>query len=259
MNSFNQDLPGQYSRAKSSSGFRALPQSLAGLPRAHRNGSRDRQVMQQDPLYALNGIFSFFVTSEAQMLSFLARQIESNTAPKVDAVEVVGTESLSHLLHCRQLLEGHCEELSYVLGIIQRRGGKRWPRAQSGAPSDISEKAALSLQADLEYLVERANVLKARSETSITLAMNVASIGEVRRGMLQTKAMFRFTVLISIYVPFSFTASFFGMNFRQLGQGDLSIWIYVVVSVPVFALSILFLSFDLGTFPSIIRRMRGRN
>lgn len=211
--------------------------------------------MQQDPLYALDGIFSFFVVSEAQMLSFLARQIESNTAPKVDAVEVVGTESLSNLLHCRQLLEGHCEELRYVLGIIQRRGGKRWPRARS----DISEKAASSLQADLEYLVERAVVLRNRSETSITLAMNVASIGEARRGVYQNKAMFRFTVLVSIYVPFSFTASFFGMNFQQFGQGDLSMWIYVVVSVPVFALSTLFLFPDLGTFSSMIRRIRGRN
>ena len=256
---FNEDLAQRYSRVKPRLGLKALPQSLAGLPEAHKIGSRNRELMQQDPLYALNGIFSFFVASEAQVLSFLARQIELNTAPKVDAVEVVGMESLSNLLHCRQLLEGHCEELSYVLGIIQRRGGKRWPRAQSSATRDISEQAASSLQADLEYLVKRAAVLKNRSETSITLAMNVASIGEARRGMLQNKALFRFTVLVSIYVPFSFTASFFGMNFRELGQGDLSIWIYVVVSVPVFALSILFLSSDSGTFSSIVRRTRGRN
>ena len=210
--------------------------------------------MQQDPLYALNGIFSFFVASEAQTLSFLAKQIESNTAPEVDAAEVVGAESLSNLLHCRQLLEGHYEELRYVLGIIQRRGEKGWPRARS----DVSEQAASSMQADLEYLVERAIFLRNRSETSITLAMNVASIGEARRGLQQNKAMFRFTVLVSVYVPFSFTASFFGMNFRQLGQGDLSMWIYVVVSVPVFALSILFLFPDLGTFSSMIRQMRGR-
>ena len=115
------------------------------------------------------------------------------------------------------------------------------------------------MQADLEYLVERATFLRNRSETSITLAMNVASIGEARRGLQQNKAMFRFTVLVSIYMLFSFTASFFGMNFRQLGQGDLSMWIYVAVSVPVFALSILFLFPDLGTFPSMIRQMRGRH
>ena len=255
MDSYNADLAKTYPRAKSRSGIRHLPQSLARLPGVHRNGSRDRKVMQQDPLYALNGIFSFFVASEAQTLSFLARQIESNTAPKVDAIEVVGTESLSNLLHCRQLLEGHCEELRYVLGIIQRRGGKSWPRARS----EISEKAASSLQADLEYLVERAVVLRSRSETSITLAMNVASIGEARRGWYQNKAMFRFTVLVSIYVPFSFTASFFGMNFQQLGQGDLSMWIYVVVSVPVFALSTLFLFPDLSAFSYMYRRLRGRN
>lgn len=259
MNSFNEDLAQRHSRVKPRPGLKALPQSLAALPEAHKNGSRNKEVMQQDPLYALNGIFSFFVASEAQVLSFLARQIESNTAPKVDAVEVVGRESLSNLLHCRQLLEGHCEELSYVLGIIQRRGGKRWPRAQSDATRDIAEQAASSLQADLEYLVERAVVLRSRSETSITLAMNVASIGEARRGVHQNKAMFRFTVLVSIYVPLSFTASFFGMNVQQFGQGDLSIWIYVVVSVPVFALSILFLFPDLGTFLSMIRRTRGRN
>lgn len=253
MDSCNPDLVQRNPQAKPRARLRDLPQSLAGLPRAHRHSSQNRGAMQQDPLYALNGIFSFFVASEGQVLSFLARQIEANTSPKMDAVEVVGTESLSNLLHCRQLLEGHVEELSYVLGIIQRRGSKGWPRARS----EISEKAASSLQADLEYLVERAVVLRSRSETSITLAMNVASIGEARQGVQQNKAMFRFTVLLSVYVPFSFTATFFGMNFQQLGQGDLSIWIYVVVSVPIFALSLLFL-FPISGMVSTIRRIRHR-
>ncbi|KAI1085123.1 hypothetical protein F5B20DRAFT_521045 [Whalleya microplaca] len=126
-----------------------------------------------------------------------------------------------------------------------------WPCSTS----DIARIAALHIEQDLNYLIERALELKKRAETSITLSMNVAGISEARRGVQQNKALFRFTVLAAIYVPLSFTASIFGMNFEQFGQGGLSIWIYFAVSCPVFALSVIFLFVSPETISTWIRRI----
>jgi hypothetical protein len=247
------DIVQDHQRVKAKSALKQLPQSLARLPRTY-GASQDLNSMHEDPFYALNSIFSFFVCSEAHVLSFLATQIEANSSPIEEDSEVADTASLSNLLHCRQLLEGHVEELQYVLGIVKRRGSTTWSRASS----EVAVKAASSLQQDLEYLVKRAIVIQNRSETSIALSMNVASIGEARRGVQQNKSLFRFTILASVYVPLSFTASLFGMNFQQFGQGQLSIWVYFVVSVPVFVLSALFLFVSQDAISNTIRRARER-
>ena len=219
---------GNNTKTKSSLG--AIPQSLAKLSKANESG-QGINLMHEDPLYALNRVFSFFVCSEAYFLSFMASQVERSSSLNKGTPDVADEEVLSNLLHCRQLLERHEEEL---------RHGLRTVRARSSS-SDAIQAASSCLERDLVYLTERAFTLKNRSETSISLFMNVASIGEARRSVQQNRLLFRFTVIVSIYVPLSFVASVFGMNFRQFGQGNLSIWIYVVVSVPVFLVSALFL------------------
>lgn len=194
--------------------------------------------MHEDPMYALHSIFEFFVSSEAHVLSFLAAQINKNfTSDGTGLDDTTDTRSLSSLLHCQILLEEHIEELQYVWNIFKRGGMTGWPTSNSEAARGATGR----LEHDLAYLVGRAHKLKQRVETSISLSMNVAGIGEARRGVLQNKAIFRFTVLAAFYVPLSFTASIFGMNFNQFGQGELSIWMYFLVSGPVFALSVLFL------------------
>ena len=51
-----------------------------------------------------------------------------------------------------------------------------------------------------------------------------------------TKATNRVTF---IFLPISFVTSVFGMNFKQLGQGTLPIWIWAVITVPLLIASIV--------------------
>jgi hypothetical protein len=227
--------------------LRALRQSLAALPKSYYTG-QDMAAMHDDPMYALHRIFSFFVCSEAHVLSFLSSQITKHSSTSGETSQFADTESLSNLLNCRRLLERHVEELRYVLRIVLSRVPK----------NQIAKDALSLLEGDLAYLIERAIALRSRSETSISLSMSVASIGEARRGVQQNKSLFRFTVIASVYVPLSFIATLFGMNFREFGQGELSVWIYFTVSIPVFIISALFLFINPQMLRNIFRRVISR-
>jgi len=67
--------------------------------------------------------------------------------------------------------------------------------------------------------------------------MNRASLEESRRAIEQAEKVKRLTLLAFFFVPLSFTASIFGMNFKEFGQGHLSIYIFGIVVGPVFGLS----------------------
>ena len=228
-----------------SSNPKDLPQTLMKLRKACEH------TTETSPFLALNGIFSFFICSSASFMALLTRKIEKYSIANDDASEVADSESLSNLLHCRKLLERLIEELQYVLAIIGRRGSPNWPQSNS----EPSEEAAVTHDRDLRYLINRAQILRTRCETSITLSMNVSSINEARRSVRQNKALFRFTIVASFYVPLSFTASLFGMNFQQFGQGQLSMWVYFLVSVPVFVISSLFLFLEVDTMTGPIRHL----
>ena len=217
----------------------ALPQSLANLPQSLREG-QDADVMHEDPIYALHRLFSFYVCNEAYVLSFLEKQINQHAFSGQGPSEVADTETLSNLIHCRRLLERHVDDLRQALRIVQGKVLKEIRRPSA----TCAVSARSSLEEDLKYLIEKAANLRNRSETSMGLLMNIASIGEARRSVHQNKSLFRFTIIASVYVPLSFVATLFGMNFRQFGQGQLSIWIYFVVSVPVFVISAMFLFID---------------
>ena len=73
--------------------------------------------------------------------------------------------------------------------------------------------------------------------------MSNASIDEAKHSNEQavlvtglTKATNRLTF---IFLPISFLTSVFGMNFRQLGQGPLSIWLWVAIALPLLAVCIV--------------------
>jgi hypothetical protein len=232
------------SGASSTSILKELPQSL-GLLRNNFTDGQDIATMHEDPMYAMNRIFSLFVCSEAHNLAFLAQQIDIYTVHTEASTEVADTETLSKILHCRQLLERHVEELRYVLRVT---------RSSGQLTNEIVNSAAAMLNEDLLYLIERAVSLRNRSETSINLLMSVASIGEARRSVAQNKNLFRFTIIASVYVPLTFVATIFGMNFRQFGQGELSVWIYFAVSAPVLIVSALFLFIDLKTIKKVFCR-----
>lgn len=227
-----------------------LPQSASRL---HLRYGRmlDPKVMAEDPFYALNEVFHFFVSSEVELLNMIGDKLdrESRRLEHMTNVRMTTELSQASLLHSRRVLEKHVEWISEVRSFVARRGGgDSWPKGSTDSHRDIAEKAARQLESDLDYLQRKAESLRSQGERSMTMAMSIASISEARRGIRQAKDVFKFTFLASIYVPLSFASSFMGMNVKELGQGHQGIWVFFAVGVPIFVVSLVFVFVDWDSF-----------
>jgi hypothetical protein len=206
--------------------------------------SLNSDARARDPFYLLNELFRHHASNENQTLDMVANKIETHRiGTDTDSIESTGY-SITHsqLLHFQRFLEHRIEHLEDTLRFIQKRGGTLWIRPISGQLGELTDSAAMSLIEDFEDLLKRAQDLLLKIERSSSLTMNLTSIDEGKRNTELNSLLFRFTIVASFYIPWSFTASFFGMNFTELGTGVLSIWTYFVASIPIMVLSIICLS-----------------
>lgn len=119
---------------------------------------------------------------------------------------------------------------------------KCW-RQQSSQTHSCYEDLRSTLRTDLDYLSNRIQDIVRLCEAGRSTIMSNASIEEAKRSNEQailvtdlTKATNRLTF---IFLPVSFLTSVFGMNFRQLGQGTLSIWMWVAIALPLLVICIV--------------------
>ena len=238
-----------------------LLQSVAGLHQSV-GSTLENDLMLLDPFYAITEILRFSALAEAQFLKMVAVKLDYDSALlSTDAAnDAVIALSRYNVMHYRKALEAHLQDFSEMLDFIkQRQTTNSWPRytqdppARSDTESDherslylgtVLKSSSRNLQRDVEYIVKHAENLLNRCERNMALAMNNAGIAETKRGMEQSRNVFRFTLLATFYVPLSFTATFFGMNFRQFGQGHLGLNLYAIVSIPVFLASAILLFVD---------------
>jgi Mg2+ and Co2+ transporter CorA len=107
--------------------------------------------------------------------------------------------------------------------------------AQQAAQADA---AAASLLEDYQALLHRANSLSQLYSEGIDDIRTSAMLMESKKAIVQAEGVARLTLLAFFFLPLSFTTSLFGMNFKELGD-QLSIWTWVVVSVPIFGFSVI--------------------
>ncbi|CZR66085.1 uncharacterized protein PAC_15986 [Phialocephala subalpina] len=203
-------------------------QGAAILPMAY--GQRlNPEVMKCDAFYALHELFSFAAASESQFLNMLETQADNISRQPL----VANKNSVSDLVYLMTNLRRHLQRLEETAATLKKRGGPRWPRAPSGPLRDIADAAIDELLEDYQGLAERAKMLHHRCETSMAVAMNMVMIEESRRGLTQSDRIGKLTVLAFVYIPLSFTASFFGMNVTTFGAGYAHLWTFFAVSIPL--------------------------
>jgi CorA-like Mg2+ transporter protein len=206
--------------------------------------------MKVDPFYALHELFEFAGASELQFLNLTEDKLGPETSCEVLANE---TPSLSNLLYTLEILQAQTRRLTENIEKIKCRGSSQWPHAADN--TDLGKKAkeaADLLLRDYEFLLAKAQDLSRQCERSMSVIMYSANIVESKRAMEQANRVGKLTMLAYLYVPLSFTSSFFGMNFTQFSSGPyLSVWVWFAVSVPVMAFSILFYVWDI---PALVSR-----
>jgi len=211
-----------------------------------------------DPYYALTNIFRHSAFSTMQVVNLLQYQVDREMG--VMEVESQRSISLENLQFFETMLSRHIRYIKDTIRIL------KGPEEQfsSGRESDnpIVASMAASVLQDYKALLYEASALSERCTKGMNIIMNRAVVAESRKAIEQTNEMKKLTLLATFFIPLSFTASFFGMNFKELGQGGgkpLSIWIWVVVSIPLVLLAYGFYFFNIVTrISNFLARLRPR-
>ncbi|KAF5003987.1 hypothetical protein FDECE_9487 [Fusarium decemcellulare] len=200
----------------------------------------DTKTLQQDGVYAISDLLSFAACSESQFLNLIEHLIDEDgnveSAPYSEAA--TDTRTTSNLEFNKRVLEARLKMLQTTHTCIAAGGGPSWPRAKEEQQREIADAMRSKLERDYQELIERAQGLIKRCMEDSLLLMNKTMIRDTQRGVVQAEAMARLTLLAYFFIPLSFTATFLGMNVKELDANSLSIWVWFAITAPVMGLSL---------------------
>ena len=185
--------------------------------------------MSQDPLYALNELFRFVASSENQYLSLLQSRID-------DEMRFVGVDnqlSLLNLAFIKGLLEKHLAKLAENAQTLAQRDFTDWPKSNDATRAAEAEKAAKALLTDFDYLQSKTQRLLNSCRIGAKILTSNSVMAESQISENKAEHVRKLTIIASFFVPLSFACSFFGMNFKEFGQGQLGMWVYGAVAGPL--------------------------
>jgi Mg2+ and Co2+ transporter CorA len=195
------------------------------------------EIMQCDAFYALSELIYFSASSTCQLLNLIEMQINNQERPITSQMQ----NRFDNLQYFKTVLEDLRDNVENLIRFINGRGTPKWPRATALSHTEIVNRTAEALLDDYRHIDNRIKRLSKRCSAGMTRIMNTALLDESRRAVDQADGVARLTLLAFFFIPLSFTASFFGMNFKELGSSnqDLSVWVWFIVSVPIFGVSVL--------------------
>jgi CorA-like Mg2+ transporter protein len=200
----------------------------------------DRHAIAADAFYSLNEVFKFAAFSESQFLNMLDSKLVEELNPK----SMLQNEhlTLSNTFYFQRALERHICRIKENIESIENRGLQDWPKHNlEDRQREKVDAAAGILLRDYKDLLRRAEDLYDRCNKGTQIMMSNASIRESQKAIVQAEEVTKLTRLAFIFIPLSFLCSFFGMNFKQLGTGTLSIWIWFATSAPAVIMALLLL------------------
>lgn len=215
-------------------------QPLSSLPGKY-GYTLDWARAASNPLSAVQEVFTFHAAAELQYLNMLEKLINEQISNCESAQEDADIGSILHFDYAKSILirhHAHLQHLVEKLDIEFARWNQSRPKNQAA-----SEELQGTLKTDLVYLSNRLLSAISLCEAGRSTVMSNVSVQESKRSSREailvtglTKATNRLTF---IFLPLSFLTSVFGMNFRQLGQGTLSIWLWVSIALPLLAVCIV--------------------
>ena len=215
-------------------------QPLSSLPGKY-GYTLDWTQAASNPLSAVQEVFTFHAAAELQYLNMLEKLINEQLRECESAQEEADIGSILHFDYAKSILIRHHAHLQQLLEKLDIEFA-RWNRARPENQA-ASEELQGTLKMDLLYLSNRLLSTISLCEAGRSTVMSNVSIQESKRSSREailvtglTKATNRLTF---IFLPLSFLTSVFGMNFRQLGQGTLSIWLWVSIALPLLAVCIV--------------------
>ncbi|KXT00879.1 hypothetical protein AC578_975 [Pseudocercospora eumusae] len=235
----------------------SLGQNIASL-RFHCDLGLDYKTARHDPFYALSALFSSASATQVQYINMLSHSTEQYLQ-KARLADGSGIW-VENLLMIQKLMGSIQSNLQEIEESVQQQQWFPWP---SIATEDLrlvkrADKAKAKVSTDYKSLLRRTERIAARCESGLHNTMSSMSIAESKKGIEQAERVAQLTRLAFVFVPLSFTTSFFGMNFEQLATGDLQIWVWFVISLPIVLLALIYISPPARKSLKKFRNMMGR-
>jgi hypothetical protein len=188
-------------------------------------------TMAQDALYALTEVFTLAISSQSQFLNLIAAKLDGCASANMPPES--NWESLPNLRYTEQVLNRYTNATRQALNSIRSASTHpKWPHDTTESGRRKAAAAAENVVRDFEHLLGRAEVLDRRATEAISVLMSSISILESQRAIQQAEKMGKLTFLAFLFIPLSFTSSFFGMNVTML-KNDVDLKWWVVFSIPV--------------------------
>ncbi|KAL4939102.1 hypothetical protein BDV06DRAFT_199476 [Aspergillus oleicola] len=230
--------PGTDTRPAASNGFRDI-QSVSRLHADYGRSLRPN-LMGEDAFYALAEIFNFAASSEMCFLNLIDTKLDSY-AQGLEGNELV---DLQNLRYTRQILYRHIQKIEQVQSSIHNARQRKWSKSRSRNKHKANSSAD-AIESDFKHLLSRAEKLHKRCNEAITVLMSGISISESKRAIEQTERVAKLTFLAFIFVPLSFTTSFFGMNVSELKDNRASIYWWASLSIVILTVAMAQYHWDL--------------
>lgn len=190
----------------------------------------------------LQELFRFQSAATGQYLNMLRKLTTSTIArthPTGDAAPVM--EDILHFEYTKTVLMQwltHLRTLAQNLDFCFPDLDLTISQTRNRRATMVSE-----LRRDLDFLLQEADTLINLCESGKSTIMSSFSVFQSKRSAEESRLVTQLTKATNritfIFLPISFVTSVFGMNFKQFGQGPLSITIWAAVTLPLLALCIL--------------------
>ncbi|KAF1923072.1 uncharacterized protein M421DRAFT_426173 [Didymella exigua CBS 183.55] len=215
-------------------------QPLAVLPSRYGE-TLDWNEVSTDPLSLLEELFRFQASAASQYLNMLRDLTTERLAQTPPTGETLPSmDDILHLDYTKTVLIRWSAHFKTLVGVLNDHVFH--VEAKLLKDDDRRLKLKLSLLKDLEFLQAEAETLITVCDSGKSTIMNLSTVFDSRQAAKDsslvtelTKATNRITF---IFLPISFVTSVFGMNFRQFGQGPLSITIWFAVALPLLSICI---------------------
>jgi len=211
----------------------------------------DPTTMSFDIFYLLNELFRISLSSEQQFLAMLEDCLTRELAAVINSHESnQKMMMLSNIEYNKQSLNRHIRKIEFICSYIETRQDLKWPTVSSEThpeQAEISSDEAKRLLKDYERLLQISRALLQSFDSGMNMLVNRAMIDESQRAIMEAERVTKLTSLAFFFIPLSFTASVFGMNFKEFANENgnrLHIWIWIVVSVVILAVSYAFLRWE---------------
>ena len=226
----------------------------------------DSSVLAYDPFHIVHELCMFSASSQTQFLNLVRSKISTESRQTPDSDYIVGLSRLqdswdpSNLLYYEQMLEIHADRLRENIESIKARCGLGPVHEDSSAIEERARALHRSLLNDYQNLLSTTERLAARCREGVDVLNNRAMIAESNKSIQQAREVTKLTRLAFVYIPISFTAAVFGMNVDPIVKGSQnSIWVWVVLSVPILCVSVVMMRLDMSeTWKRLSSRKRAR-